>query len=173
MTYLGTQLPPDEYYQVRGQLYVNGHQKGILALLPQVTRSLSGKVLDLGCGDGLVTSWALLHRPDLLMVGADRSPVMAARYEAQTGAPCTVAKFTESLPTCDGVIACYSLHLLKPGERALTWWRLRECGAQTVVILSPFEDRPPPPQQYFSVVSRLCQRQHDQRAVFSWVCHPS
>lgn len=148
--YLGTGLDPEAYYQRHAAAYDNPHAEGILRLLAQLNLPITGRVLDLGCGDGLITKW-LQGRPGICCAGVDRAAEMVARYRAETGCPGVVATFEEALPHADWIIASYALHLATPGEEATMWWRMWEAGAQQVVVVTPLKARPGEPQHYFSL----------------------
>lgn len=151
--YLGTNLTPREYYEQEAARYHNPHAPGIARLLAQVAAHLHGRVLDLGCGDGLGTK--LLEGQGLAFVGADNAPRMVARYEAETGSPGVVAGFADPLPKADSVVSIYAMHLAAPGEVPLMWYRLWETGADRVVVVTPFKDRPAPPEHYFERIEAV------------------
>lgn len=148
--YLGTDLPPREYYARHAADYANPHAKGIAVLLARFAEHLHGTVLDLGCGDGLATK-LLADRPGLSFVGADSAPGMVSRYEAETGWPGVVAGFGDPLPRADSVVSSYAMHLATPEEAAVMWWRLWETGADVVLVVTPFKDRPAAPSHYFTL----------------------
>lgn len=151
--YLGTSLSPREYYEQEADRYSNPHAPGIARLLDQVGHHLHGRVLDLGCGDGLATK--LLAGRGLDFVGADNAPRMIARYEAETGRPGHVAGFADPLPPCDSVISIYAMHLAASGEVPLMWYRLWEAGADRVVVVTPLKERPAPPEHYFKRIEAV------------------
>ncbi len=148
--YLGTDLPPSEYYARHAAEYANPHAEGIAVLLARFADPLHGTVLDLGCGDGLATK-LLAARPGLAFVGADSAPGMVSRYTAETGWPAVVAGFGDPLPHADSVVSSYALHLATPEEAAVMWWRLWETGADVVLVVTPFKHRPAAPSHYFAL----------------------
>lgn len=148
-TYLGTPLTPAEYYHRHSDRYANPHAEGVAILLGQLLQHLHGTVLDLGCGDGLVTKLAMTA-PGLGFVGADSAAKMVTRYQEETGWPAVKVGFTDRLPAADSVVASYALHLATPSEAALLWWRLWETGANVIVVIGPFKSRPADPVHYFS-----------------------
>lgn len=153
--YLGqTLLSPAEYYQECSHMYANPHADGIRRLLGELAPSLSGNVLDLGCGDGLATKALSQANPSLRFMGVDRSIAMCQRYKSETGATAYQGTFVDRLPSSDAIIACYSLHLASPMENALIWWQLRQATSR-VIVLSPFRNKPEPPKHYF-VLSEDC-----------------
>lgn len=155
-TYLGTGLSPEAYYARHAGRYENPHAEGVEALLALVEPGLPGGVVcDLGCGEGVVTRWLLAHAPGRFSpYGVDAFPEMVKRYEAETGRPGRVARFTEPLGEADVVIASYSLHLAEPSRLAEVWWRLAETGASRVVVIGPFKAKPPDPTLCFEPAGR-------------------
>lgn len=153
--YLGTDLTPQEYYKRHSHKYHNPHAEGIAEILGRLAPHLHGRVLDLGCGDGLATKLlgdAERHREadrGLTFVGADNAPGMVKRYQKETGYPGVVAGFTDALPPADSVVSSYAMHLAAPGEVPMMWYRLWETGADTVLVITPFKERPAAPEHYF------------------------
>ncbi|MEB3198324.1 MAG: class I SAM-dependent methyltransferase [Candidatus Sericytochromatia bacterium] len=152
--YLGTDLAPEAYYRACADAYDNPHADGIARILKELAPPLSGCVLDLGCGDGLVTK-LLAHQPELRCVGVDRSAEMVARYVRETGCSASVGCFGEPLPAADWIVASYALHLATPQEQATMWWRMHEAGAHGVVVISPFKGRPADPAHYYRLERQL------------------
>lgn len=145
--YLGTHLTPQEYYRRHAHKYHNPHAEGIAEVLGRLAHHLHGRVLDLGCGDGLVTK--LLGDRGLDFVGTDNAPGMVKRYRKETGHPGEVAGFTDELPKADSVVSSYAMHLAAPGEVPMMWYRLWETGADVVLVITPFKERPAAPEHYF------------------------
>lgn len=155
-SYLGTGLSPEAYYARHAESYENPHAEGVTALLERVAPALpDGAICDLGCGDGVVTRWLLAHGGGRFApYGVDAFAEMVRRYEAETGRPGRVARFTEPLGQAEAVIASYSLHLAEPSRLAEVWWRLAETGARLVVVIGPFKAKPPDPEHYFMAAGR-------------------
>ncbi|HEY9721306.1 MAG TPA: class I SAM-dependent methyltransferase [Oscillatoriaceae cyanobacterium] len=151
--YLGTDLSPEEYYRVEAAHYANPHAAGIAAILERMAHHLHGRVLDLGCGDGLVTK--LLAGRGLIFVGADSAPAMVARYEAETGFSGVVASFEDPMPPADCVVSSYALHLATPAQLAMLWWRLAEAGAERILVITPFKEKPPEPEHYYHLIETV------------------
>jgi SAM-dependent methyltransferase len=147
--YLGTSLTPADYYKLNAPLYDNPHAEGIASLLFALAGHLRGHVLDLGCGDGLISK--LLAGYNLTFSGLDNAPAMVKRYTQETGNPGIIGDFTDPLPRCDSVVSSYALHLAPPAKVALLWWRLWESGASNVVVITPFKSRPAAPKHYFEL----------------------
>ena len=138
MSYLGTNLSPEEYYAKHSARYSNPHEDGIRLLLEDYAPFLSSRVLDLGCGPGLATH--VLKEQGLTdFVGVDNSPEMAERYQRETGFPAHTANFWDELPKADCAIAVHSLHLCSLSRLSMVMWRLTEAGVRTLVVISPLK----------------------------------
>lgn len=153
--YLGTSLTPAEYYRRHASRYANPHAEGVAEALGRLSTHLHGRVLDWGCGDGLITKLLTATRPDLTFVGADNASAMVGRYRRETGNPGVVAGFGDALPEADSAVASYALHLATPAEASVMWWRLAEAGVRTLVVITPFKARPEAPQHYFREAERV------------------
>jgi SAM-dependent methyltransferase len=151
--YLGTNLTPQEYYKRHSHKYHNPHAEGIAEILGRLAHHLHGRVLDLGCGDGLATK--LLGERGLTFVGADNAPGMVKRYQKETGFPGVVAGFTDALPAADSVVSSYAMHLAAPAEVPMMWYRIWETGADTVLVITPFKERPAEPEHYFTLAETV------------------
>ncbi|MNS13468.1 hypothetical protein D3C72_450630 [compost metagenome] len=154
--YLGTNLSPQEYYKRHSHKYHNPHAEGIAEILGRLAHHLHGRVLDLGCGDGLATKLLGGHAVSaaqadrgLTFVGADNAPGMVKRYQKETGFPGVVAGFTDALPSADSVVSSYAMHLAAPAEVPMMWYRIWETGADTILVITPFKERPAAPEHYF------------------------
>lgn len=172
--YLGRTTCPEEFYRDHASEYTNPHLAGVQAGLLRLGHHLRGRVLDLGCGHGLATSWLLKHRPDTEPFGLDLSPEMVVVYRQRTSRPCQVGCFSDPLPLCDSAVFCHSLHLARPEQAALVWWRLWEAGAQSIVVTSPFRNRPSRPSHYFLAEQSDGVSFEDatrSRVIHAWVCH--
>ncbi|MEB3222162.1 MAG: class I SAM-dependent methyltransferase [Candidatus Sericytochromatia bacterium] len=152
--YLGTDLTPQAYYEREAARYDNPHAPGIHQLLEATLAGVAGTVLDLGCGDGLVSKW-LAGRAGVRCVGVDRAAAMVARYEHETGWPGVVSTFDQPLPAADWIVSSYALHLATPAEEAAMWWRMWETGARHVVVVTPLKARPAAPAHYFSLAQAI------------------
>ncbi len=138
--YLGTTLTPEQYYLTESDRYSNPHTNGIRFILAEIARTipLQGKVIDLGCGDGLVTK--ILSQIVLgPFIGLDSSEQMVSRYIRETGFPAIQKEFWQEPPQADIAIACYSLHLCPQS-------RLAECGSwllyssiSKLIIITPIK----------------------------------
>jgi trans-aconitate methyltransferase len=148
--YLGTDLTPAQYYAQHPDAYDNPHAAGIARVLVELRLPEVDSVLDLGCGDGLVTKFLRAERA-VTCVGVDRAAGMVARYEKETGCAGRVACFDEALPPAELVVSSYALHLATPVEAASMWWRMWETGAAWVAVVTPFKARPADPTHYFGL----------------------
>jgi SAM-dependent methyltransferase len=156
--YLGTPLTPAEYYRQCAAAYDNPHADGIARALGHLAHHLAGRVLDWGCGDGLVTKLLGAANPSWQFVGVDNAPAMVARYRHETHFPGVVAGFGDALPAAQSAVASYALHLATPAEAAVMWWRLAEAGVTTLVVVTPFKARPAAPVHYYAEAERVFGR---------------
>lgn len=152
--YLGTELSPAEYYERHPAAYDNPHAKGIVRVLRALELPDVATVLDLGCGDGLVTKWLQGER-SVVCRGMDRAAAMVARYVQETGCAGCVGRFDEAMPAANLIVASYALHLATRAEQAVMWWRMWESGAAWVAVVTPFKARPAEPLHYFARVRGL------------------
>lgn len=151
--YLDTGLTPVEYYQQHAATYVNPHAEAVAKILTELACHLHGRVLDIGCGDGLATK--VLTPLGFSCVGVDRSEQMIGRYRAETGCRGHVITFGEPLPEADSAVASYALHLARRAELAVFWSHLGESGIDHLVTISPHKERPPAPAHYFQRVEAV------------------
>ena len=137
MTYLGTNCSPEEYYKSHSHDYTNPHAGGIQYVLDRHKHVLRGSILDMGCGDGLITKLLPQH----YIVGVDAEEEMISRYESETGHKGYVCKFWDELPKADSAIFSYSLHLCPNSRREAVGFRLQIAGVKTILVISPFKGR--------------------------------
>jgi hypothetical protein len=76
---------------------------------------------------------------------------MVKRYTQETGCPGVVAGFVDELPKADSVVSSYAMHLATPAEVPMMWYRLWETGADVVLVITPFKERPAAPEHYFTL----------------------
>jgi SAM-dependent methyltransferase len=137
--YLSSGLPPGQYYEIHGNEYENPHSQGIVALLSLVENKIQGKtILDLGCGDGIVTKVLSKSMKNSQFIGIDNSEVMLERYK-KTGFELYKINFGEELPQADTAIACYSLHLCEESRLAQMGIWLTHAGVKKIHIISPIK----------------------------------
>jgi SAM-dependent methyltransferase len=125
---------------------------GIEAVLGTLRSYLTGKVLDLGCGDGLATK---LLGGDC--IGCDQSSEMISRYHQETGCPGYVRTFWDELPLANSAVAVYSMHLCEPSRVSMMWYRLNEAGAESVVVITPLKSKPDNPNAFYSLVDSISE----------------
>lgn len=117
MTYLGTDLSPEEYYALHSKDYTNPHEDAITELLyKMVPLYAAARFLDLGCGPGLATKILQTRKTHCKFTGMDSSEEMIARYEQETQSPGIVGNFWNEYPETDIILAAHCLHLC-PDER--------------------------------------------------------
>lgn len=138
-SYLGTGLPPGSYYVLCGGHYQNPHIQGIHGILALNQKRIEGNtILDLGCGDGLVTKFFSQSMKDSKFIGVDNSDVMLERYK-ETGFETYKASFGDELPKADTAIACYSLHLCEESKLAQMGVWLAHSGVKKLHVISPIK----------------------------------
>ncbi len=138
MTYLGTNLDPNAFYEKHAGEYKNPHEDAIVSLVTDLSEFITPTVLDLGCGSGLVTK-ALINLNIHDVIGVDRSYEMTSLYFQETYNSYTIANFWDQLPKAKTAIAAYSLHLCKPSRIWEFRWRLKESGVKTLIVISPLK----------------------------------
>lgn len=138
-TYLGTELDPQTYYQVHAGSYDNPHSPGIRHVLDRHMHWLRGRVLDLGCGNGLASLILWSYQNEI--VGVDAEPKMVERYEQETEHPGVVSQFWDKLPKADSAVFCYSSHLCPESRMTMVDYRLCEAGVMCIIVVSPLKPR--------------------------------
>ena len=97
----------DAFAKKYSEMLVEHNQDSITAYFRHIDVPLEGKaVLDLGCGDGLVTK----HLKELDFVGIDRSSEMIARYVSETNRPGYVGNFWDELPKAETAIQTKNIY---------------------------------------------------------------
>ena len=138
MSYLGTELSPDDYYRHRAEEYENPHEDAVSELLERLLHFVKPKVLDLGCGAGLATK--VLSRLGIYdAVGVDRSREMVLRYSRETHRSGFVANFWDPMPEAMTAVAVHSLHLCESTRLWQLRWRLQEAGIEKLIVVSPLK----------------------------------
>jgi len=104
-------------------------------LIPEVARALDHAtrpvrlVVDLGIGTGALARACLEHAPAARVWGIDADPDMLAIARARLGrlsrrVTMTVGSFLdEALPSCDAMVASYSLHHIRTPRAKLAFYR--------------------------------------------------
>lgn len=135
--YLGKNLSPKEYYQIHSNEYSNPHANGIIHILNDLSSEIDGSVIDLGCGDGLVTK--TLSKTKQEFIGIDSSLVMVNRYIKETKHIAYQKEFWEELPSAKIAIASYSLHLSPQSRLASIGTGLQCAGIEKLIIITPIK----------------------------------
>lgn len=138
-SYLGTKLSPEEYYRTKSGSYDNPHSPGIRYVLDRHMHWLQGRVLDLGCGNGLATLILWSYRDSIL--GVDAEPLMVDRYQRETEHEAVLGHFWDQLPEAKSAVFCYSLHLCPMSRVKMVNYRLCEAGVQRIIVVSPLKAR--------------------------------
>lgn len=138
MTYLGTNLCPEDYYSQHSNSYVNGQEDAVVQLVEVLTPEFYNmNVVDLGCGAGLATKTLQDRGYPNTFIGIDSSPEMIKRYEKERQCEGGVRNFWQELPSCDVILACHCLHLC-PDERLYqAKTSIIESGARYMIMTSP------------------------------------
>lgn len=136
MSYLGTEYSPQDYYRFNSKTYINSQADAIKQILDKLTINLTGKAIDLGCGDGLVSK---LLKNRFEFIGVDSSREMIQRYINETENQGIVGNFWDPLPKAEVAIASHSLHLCQVSRLHEARWRLKESGVKVLVVTSPFK----------------------------------
>lgn len=136
--YLNTNLTPQEYYKTHSTNYYNPHSNGIKIILEDLVSEINNTVIDLGCGDGLVTK-TLSKFVNQEFIGIDNSIPMINRYIKETGYLAYCKEFWEELPKAKIAVASYSLHLASESRLASIGTRLLIAGIEKLIIISPIK----------------------------------
>ena len=126
-----------EYYQ-SDLLYKNPHERNIKQLIEENHHTLDfSYVLDLACGDGLVTK-TLQSLGYQNIIGAD--PFLYNRYENETGLKCLKLSFKDIVSSdCldynfSSIICSFGLHLCEGSMIHSLLWKLSQCSDNLIVI---------------------------------------
>lgn len=128
----------DEFYRNHSVEYVNPHAIYVEHCLNYCTFQSGERILDLGCGDGLVTK-VLKPRGRFHLVGVDK--YMAQRYRDETGCQCFEASFeeiaTHGLPTdqeFESVVCSYMVDIIPESYRHNFFWNVASQMNRLIVI---------------------------------------
>lgn len=160
MSYFGTEYSPSEYYRICHAHYINEQSSAIKQILNQF--EIKGRVIDLGCGDGLVTK--LLSNIDF--VGIDSSPEMISRYNNETKSKGIVGNFWDVLPKADMAIASHCLHLCPISRMHEVRYRLQEAGVSKVIVTSPFKTTGE--LLKMNVRAKISSKTNEDKTVWGW-----
>lgn len=130
--------------------YVNHHKSEVQKLLLENLPNLSlGRVLDLACGDGLVTETIKKHLGKnaiySYIIGCD--PYTSKEYRENTGRPCIELSFKDLVvqgvndlgfgyKSFSCIICSFGLHLCERSMLPDLTWRLSEIS-DVLVVISP------------------------------------
>lgn len=109
-------LGVEGFYLNKGDVYDNPHKSYIEECLSFHWKDNFKKVLDLGCGDGLVSKYIKKRYKTTSIYGCDA--YMKDRYEKETGNKCysysfeDIAKGVKDLPEVDIIVISYAIDLL-------------------------------------------------------------
>lgn len=137
MKYFGTDLSPDDYYKYHSNDYVNNQEREIHSILEIYLNYIKNDVVDIGCGDGLVSKY--LKNKNFNCIGIDRSPEMIKRFEKETQFKGYVLNFWDELPQAKTAIVAHSLHLCPKSRKWEFEWRLRQAEIETLIVTSPLK----------------------------------
>jgi len=107
----------DNYYIDNANTYVNPHSKQALDCLDALWQSSFTSVLDLACGDGLITKHLKTNRFSGSIVGCDK--FLFSRYRKETQCPCfeysfqDIARQKHDLPMIDLTVISYAIDLVE------------------------------------------------------------
>lgn len=134
-------LGVDQFYSDHPYDYVNHHTKPIINHLNSLQDlfSDSNSILDLCCGDGLVTKHLSNQYKHLTFMGID--PYLNQRYENEAGFPCLDWDFLklskEIIPKQFDVIVCsFALHLCPNTMLSQVLFNLSQVS-NNLIIISP------------------------------------
>ena len=127
-----------KFYENHSREYANPHAIYVEQCLNYCTFQSGEQILDLGCGDGLVTK-ILKRRGPYHVVGLDK--YMAQRYRDETGFQCLEASFEEiamqGLPTdqeFDSVVCSYMVDIIPESYRHNFFWNVAAQTNRLIVI---------------------------------------
>jgi 2-polyprenyl-3-methyl-5-hydroxy-6-metoxy-1,4-benzoquinol methylase len=128
----------DLFYIEKASEYKNPHQKIIESLLEDyiISKSKDSRILDLCCGDGLVTNY-LKSIGFKNIYGVD--PYFQEIYQQKTKEVCYKKDFKEivlsnDLEECDIIICSFALHLCEKSLLPQLLFKLSQIGEELVVI---------------------------------------
>lgn len=127
----------ESYYLNHADEYENPHESIIKELLSNYLQlnSLGSSVLDLCCGNGLVTKAIADKVPNI--IGCD--PYMTEQYRQQTGRKCYEYDFLglsqePNLPKVDTVICSFALHLCPASLLPAILYNLSQISDKLIAI---------------------------------------
>lgn len=128
----------DKYYQDHAIDYDNPHKAQVIECLKKLYSAKCEKVLDLACGDGLVTKWIKSHF-EADIIGCDK--FMADRYKKETGRDCKeftfqdIANNKSNLDKDFNVVICsYAIDLVPQSYMPNLLWQLAQMSERLLII---------------------------------------
>jgi len=128
----------DKYYQDHAIDYDNPHKAQVIECLKKLYSAKCEKVLDLACGDGLVTKWIKAHF-EADIIGCDK--FMADRYKKETGRDCKeftfqdIANNKSNLDKDFNVVICsYAIDLVPQSYMPNLLWQLAQMSERLLII---------------------------------------
>lgn len=128
-----------QYYSEFSERYENPHEHFVVKCLESSFKKEWLSVLDLACGNGLVSKWIKINQNSTKIVGCDK--FMAERYKKETGFDCYDFTFEEiacgvkSLNEKFDVIICsYAIDLLDDSYINTLAWQLATIAKNLVFI---------------------------------------
>lgn len=128
----------DNYYKEHAIDYDNPHKKQVIECLSKLYSSNCEKVLDLACGDGLVTKWIKEHF-QAEVIGCDK--FMAERYKKETGKDCKEYTFQDIASNksnldkdFDLIICSYAIDLVPKSYMSNLLWELAQISEHLLII---------------------------------------
>lgn len=129
----------EEYYKTFSATYENPHTPFVIQCLQATFNPEWKNVLDLACGNGLVSKWVKLNHPDTRVVGCDK--FMAERYRHETHNECYEFTFEDIASGFriinnhyDAVICSYAIDLLDHSYLASLAWQLASISDNLILI---------------------------------------
>lgn len=131
----------NQYYSQFSETYENPHEKFVVKCLESTFNPEWKSVLDLACGNGLVSKWVHRNHNANLIVGCDK--FMSERYKKETGFDCydlTFEEMTQDVTSIqkqfDVVICSYAIDLLDKSYIGALAWQLATI-AKNVILIRP------------------------------------
>ena len=128
----------DKFYQNFSSDYKNPHKDIIIKLLEDFMffKRKDIKIMDLSCGDGLVTEY-LKNKGFVNIFGVD--PYFKDIYEDKTKKKCYKKDFktlplSNEIPECDLVICSFAMHLCDKSMLPALLYKLAELSKEMIII---------------------------------------
>lgn len=129
----------DKYYEDFSFEYENPHKGNVISCLEKIYDKKWSNILDLACGDGLISKWIKFYNQDAEIIGCDK--FMHDRYQKETGNFCyqhsfeDIANHKVSFDTHFDVIICsYAIDLVPSSYMAKLLWELSNISNNLLLI---------------------------------------